>query len=182
LAEEPRKVEWQPWVDPALDPASVACQLRLNALSREVYRRPLWTTEADWADRLRDGLAGLDLFVQLFVVREYALRDRVAIRFGEPRADTAALDELLGLQPWRDTPGAWLRPRPSLYQMQERGAAGSALFDWLVRSLLGVERQAGIDWRGIVRVAHGRADYKGSPWSLSDALFPRQEGQEEALT
>jgi len=180
LRTEPPKIEWQAWRDESLDSESAAYLLRLNAVSKAIYgqNRPLWTTEAEWTVRLRVALDGLEPFVQLFVVREYALRNRVAVRIGETQADTADLDELLGRQPWSiGSRDAWRPTWLFFYQMQEPGAVSSALLDWLIRSLLGIREQAAqIDWRDIARAASERTGYDGWPWSLSDVLFPEQRG------
>ena len=167
------KVFWN-WGDASPDALGVAFVLRLNTLSKAVYGRPVWTTEAAWASRLVAALHGLDPFVQLFVVREYALRERIAGRRGEPKADTGDLDDLLGLRPWLDGRSQDVLPWHVYYfQMEEPGARGTGLLDWVVRSLRGVER-AEISWHDVVRAARGQSN--GLPWSLSDRLFSAGQG------
>jgi len=164
------KVFWN-WGDASPDALGVAFVLRLNALSKAVYGRPVWTTEAAWASRLVAALHGLDPFVQLFVVREYALRERIAGRRGEPKADTGDLDDLLGLRPWLDGRSQDVLPWHVYYfQMEEPGARGTGLLDWVVRSLRGLKR-AEISWHDVVREARGQSNYNWWPWSLSDRLF-----------
>ena len=142
---------WTPW-----DEHTTPHLLVLDLISSRLFDRSLSVDEADWAVALEDGVVELDPFIQLVIVREYAIRNRIAKILGEPSASTTDLDILLAIRPWDDGGELWELASitevetPSLFSLDFRTsadvntkdievAASRNLRDW-VESSLGILR------------------------------------------
>ena len=138
---------WTPW-----DEHTTPHLLVLDLISSRLFDRSLSVDEADWAVALEDGVVELDPFIQLVIVREYAIRNRIAKILGEPSASTTDLDILLAIRPWDDGGELWELASitevetPSLFSLDFRTsadvnikdlevAASRNLRDWFESSL-----------------------------------------------
>jgi hypothetical protein len=160
---------WIPWAD-----GSTPRLLVLNLVSNRLFGHSLRTDEAEWAILLEEGLGNLDAFVQLVIVREYAISDRISQIDGEATAYRQNLDDLLAHRPWEDDGQLWVAATshvvnaPTVFSLNYRTSADSNikdvelaasrnLRDW-VESSLGIYKSGRtlptpsiLTWRDFVR-------------------------------
>ncbi|MBM3945573.1 MAG: hypothetical protein FJ317_08835 [SAR202 cluster bacterium] len=161
----PPRLQWQPWTGDSDDADTAAYLLRLDFVSRTIYQRGLHEDEARWAGRIRAAVTDLDLFVQLFLVREYALVDYWASRVDN--TNTRYLDALLRAKPWRPEYGELFFGKvagdPAMLAHSPRLAGADALSASLLEE------------------AHDRLRLLYDSGSLSAALGPEADALRAAL-
>jgi hypothetical protein len=140
---------WTPWNE-----HTTPRLMMLDLISRQIFDHPIRIDEAEWASVLEEGIAEIDPFIQLVIIREYTIRNRIAKIHGEPSANTTDLDTLLAIRPWKDDGELWAVASvtevgpPSLFSLDFRtsddvnvkdiqAAASRNLRDW-VQSSLGI--------------------------------------------
>jgi hypothetical protein len=152
--------DWEPW-DDQTTPEEHAYLLRINFTSQVWLGRPIVEREARWARRIRVAVAGLDLFVQWFLIREYSARDLVREEFDLEKAETSDLDALLAIRPWE--PGGrdrylhaireGLAPQLSYEVASVRYAHWMEPLhqsEWILASVTGTESPFEYSWEGLV--------------------------------
>lgn len=92
-------VVWQPWSDHSSGAEDCAFLLKMRQVSLSLFDEVLWEHQAKWAKRLRVILEGLNPFLQLCFIREYAIREALGIRLIRDII-TEDLDYIVAYQPW----------------------------------------------------------------------------------
>lgn len=83
---------WSPWTDDTETSEESHYLLKLNAVCRSVFGRPMDVNEARWAKRLRVALDDLSPRVQYMFVHAYALKEQVGQPTSRPGRTAGVID------------------------------------------------------------------------------------------